>query len=82
MIGLLIFVREAPTGPVFGLFCAIAAIVMASQTISTYRRGFMYCGRTDRAYRAQDPKRFRLWLIIQTIFVVALASFSLYGFLA
>ena len=78
---LLVFAREAPTGPVFGVFCAVAAIVMASQTLSTYRRGFMYRGRSDRVYRSEDPKGFRRWLLVQSSFVVALTVFSVLAFL-
>jgi hypothetical protein len=73
--------RDAPTGPGFGMFCAIAALVMAYQTIHTYRNGYLYCGRTERVYRKDSPKRFKLWVVIQTSFVLFLAAFSVYGFL-
>ena len=78
---LLLFAREAPTGPVFGVFCAVGAIVMASQTVSTYRRGFMYRGRSDRVYRNKDPKGFQRWLFVQSGFVIALAALSVFAFL-
>ena len=81
MLGLLTQ-RDMPSGPIFGLFCAIAAIAMASQTINAYRNGFMYRGRTEKVYRKDNPTRFKLWLGIQTSFVLFLAAMSVYGFLS
>lgn len=73
--------RDMPSGPVFGLFCAIAAIAMAAQTYSSYRKGFMYCGPIQVVYRKDNPKGFRFWLVIQLGFVLILGAFSVYGFL-
>jgi hypothetical protein len=73
---------EMPSGPAFGLFCALAAIAMAFQTANAYRNGFMYCGRTEKAYRKDNPTRFKFWLVIQTLFVLFFVAMSVYGFLS
>jgi hypothetical protein len=79
---IMLTLREVPTGIFWGLFFAISAILMATQTIKSYRKRFMYCGRTERVYRDKNPVKFKIWCVIQTFFVVFLISFSLYAFLA
>ena len=74
--------RDMPSGPAFGLFCAIAAIAMAFQTVNSYRDGFMYCGRTEKVYRKDNPTKFKVWLVIQTSFVLFFVAMSVYGFLS
>jgi hypothetical protein len=74
--------REAPSGPAFGFFCAVGALVMAAQTVHTYRNGFMYCGFTEKVYRKDNPKKFNFWFGIQISFVLLLIAGSVYGFLS
>ena len=73
---------DMPSGPAFGLFCAIAAIAMAFQTINSYGNGYMYCGPTERVYRKDNPTKFKLWLVIQTSFIFFFVALSVYGFLS
>ena len=73
---------EVPMGIVAGLFFAIAAIAMAHQTFNSYREGFMYCGVTERIYKEQNPRKFKIWLVIQASFVLFLAAVATYAFLA
>ena len=72
---------EVPTGFVFGFFCAAGAIAIAYQTFNAYRNGYMYCGETEKVYRNQNPVKFKIWFVIQTFFVLFLASLSIYAFL-
>lgn len=73
--------RDMPSGPAFGLFCAVAAIALAGQTFYTYRNGFVYRGRSEKVYRNDEPKRFKRWLGIQASFVLFFAAMAVYGFL-
>ena len=70
-----------PAGPAIGFFCAVAAFAMLIYTIDNYRNGFMFCGRTERVYRKDNPKKFRLWLGLQIFGVLMLVAVSVYGFL-
>jgi len=74
--------REVPTGIIFGSFCAIAAVALATQTFNAYQNGFMYCGRTQKVYRKQNPIKFKIWFVMQTFGVLFLVAFSIYAFLA
>jgi hypothetical protein len=73
--------RDAPSGPGFGLFCAIAAIGMAAQTYITYRKGYVYSGRTQVVHRKDGLWKFRIWLCVHILFVIFLVAASIYGFL-
>lgn len=73
---------EMPSGPAFGLFCAVAAIAMGFQTVNSYRNGFMYCGLTEKVYRKDNSVKFKVWLMIQTSFVIFFVAMSVYGFLS
>lgn len=68
--------------PAIGFFCAVAAFVMLIYTIDNYRNGFMFCGRSERVYRKDNPKKFRLWLGLQILGVVMLVVVSVLNFLA
>ena len=74
--------QEMPSGPVFGLFCAIAAVAMAFQTLNAYRGGFMYRGRSEKVFRNEEPMKFKLWLTVQASFVLFFVAMSVYGFLS
>ncbi|HEY0048229.1 MAG TPA: hypothetical protein VGB68_03010 [Pyrinomonadaceae bacterium] len=73
--------RDFPAGLPAGSFFAGAAVLMAIQTAKSYRNGFMYCGVTEKVYRNQNPLKFKIWLAIQSTFVLLLAAFSLCSFL-
>lgn len=73
--------EEVPTGIVFGFGCAVGAIAMAHQTFNAYRKGYMYCGVTEKVYRNQNPVKFKTWFVTQTFFVLFLAALSIYAFL-
>ena len=73
--------REAPTGIIFGSFFAISAVALATQTFNAYQNGFMYCGRTAKVYRKQNPVKFKIWFAMQMLGVLFLAAFSIYAFL-
>lgn len=72
--------KGIPTGPVFVFFCAVGAVLMGMQTYQGYKEGWAYNGRTSRVYKAEEPRKFRVWLTIQTFFVIFLASLSVYAF--
>ena len=74
--------KGVPTGPVFGFFCAVGAVVMGMQTYQGYKEGWAYNGRTSRVYKVEQPRKYRLWLAVQIFFVIFLSSLSVYAFLA
>jgi hypothetical protein len=78
---LVILTEDAPSGPAFGLFFGVAAIGLAVQTCVTYRKGYMYCGRTEVVYRKDGRWKFRFWFGMQILFVFLLSAASVYGFL-
>jgi len=68
-------------GPIFGALFALFAIGMAAQTIYGFRRGFTYCGQTERIYKTASPKKFIFWVFIQSLLVIMLLFFSVIAFL-
>jgi hypothetical protein len=74
---MLLEMRQAPSGPVFGLFCAVSAVVMGIQTYKGWKGGWAYNGRTSRAYKKDSPKQFYLWFTLQVLMVIALAIFAI-----
>jgi len=58
-------------------FFLIAAVAMAGQTLYGQRRGWVYCSRTERAYRNRDPRRYGFWVGVQWCFVAALTATSI-----
>lgn len=82
MLAILFQAQGVPTGPIFGLFCAVAAVMMGMQTFQGFKEGWAYNGRTSRVYNAEQPLKYRVWLAVQIFFVVFLASLSIYAFIA
>jgi len=39
-------------------FCIVAVFVMAITHFYTYRKGYLYCGHTEKVYKKDEPKRF------------------------
>lgn len=74
--------REAPKGPCFGVFCAVAAVIMGMQTYDGYKAGYMYTGRTTKVYRDKNPLKFKIWFGIQSFFVIVLAVLSVVAFIS
>jgi hypothetical protein len=74
------FDKGKPHGPGFGLFCFIAALALAAQAHITYRKGYMYCGRTQVVYRKDHPKKFAFFVGMHLFCVIMLVGFSLFGF--
>ncbi len=72
--------KEFPTGPLIGTFFALSTIAIAMQTYKTYKAGYMYCGRTERAYRKDDIGSYRFWFAVQIGFSLMLAVFALLTF--
>ena len=73
--------EEVPTGIGWGIFWAIGAIAMAHQTFVSCRKGYMYCGVTEKVYRKHNPVKFKVWFVIQTISVLFFVTLSIYAFL-
>jgi hypothetical protein len=46
-----------------------------------YREGYMYCGRNDKVYRKDEPKRFMLWLALHTLVAVIMFAVIIYSML-
>ena len=59
---------------IYGSFFLVTATAMGIQTIRGAREGWAYCGRTERAYRKDDPRRYRFWLRVQWGFVAFFAA--------
>ncbi len=57
-------------GLVLGGFFLLVALAMAAQTYFTSRHGYMYSGVASRVYRTTDPRRYRLWAVVQCSFVL------------
>ena len=81
MSAILFETKDVPTGPVFGLFCLISAIVMGMQTYQSYKEGRVYNGRTSRVLKSEEPVKYRVWLSGQTLLVVLLTLFAVYAFI-
>lgn len=74
--------KGVPTGPVFGIFCAVGAVLMGMQTYQGFIEGWAYNGRTSRVYKSEEPRKYRFWLTAQIFFVIFLASLSVYALIA
>lgn len=72
--------KSVPTGPAFGVFCLIGAIVMGMQTYQGYKEGWAYNGRTSRVLKAEEPVKYRVWLSVQTLLVIFLTLCAVYAF--
>ncbi len=57
-------------GLVLGGVFLLVALAMAAQTYYSSRHGYVYSGVASRVYRADDPSRYRLWVLVQWSFVV------------
>lgn len=68
--------RDAPRGGVFGFFCLLAAVSLAAQAVYTYRRGYMYLGRTQKVYRTERPTAFRVAVLVHLGLVAVFAAFA------
>lgn len=47
----------------------------------SYRSGYMYCGRNDKVYRKDEPKRFMLWLAFHALCALAMFAVIIYAIL-
>lgn len=72
--------KGIPTGPVFGIFCAGAAVVMGMQTYRGLKEGWAYNGHTSRAFKKDEPGKFYFWISLQIGAVVFLAGMAIYNF--
>ena len=60
-------------GGVFGLF----AVVLLIQTLVTMRKGFVYCGPSERVYHKEDPHRYRFWRAVQFLMTALMVLIAL-----
>lgn len=74
--------KGVPTGPVFGVFCAGAAVLMGFQMFQGFREGWAYNGRTSRVYKKDQPTKYFIWLSVQMVFVIFLSAMAIYSFVA
>lgn len=66
------------------LFAAIllfAAVALAWQMRKTSSTGFIYSGRTEWIYKADEPRLYRLWFLVHLLFVATTAGWSAVAFL-
>lgn len=54
----------------------LAALGMAWQTIQGHRKGFMYCGTTERVHKREQPSKYRWFVLIQWALVLMLLLFA------
>jgi hypothetical protein len=60
----------------FGLPFLLVAIAMAGQTYFAYKRGYMFCGRTQIVEKKKELRKYRVWFCIQVSFVLILLAIS------
>jgi hypothetical protein len=64
-----------------------AAVWFLAAAIYTYRKGCTYAGRGSaggyhKISRAEDPKRFRLWLSLMVVLFMVFSGLAIRGFIA
>ena len=60
---------------VYGL---VVVFVMTIVHVYTYKNGFMWCGKDDKVYKKDEPKRFTFWLVTHTLILLGMLVVSVY----
>lgn len=64
----------------FGMPFLLMALALAGQTYFTYKRGYMFCGRTETVEKMKNPRKYRLWFSFQVTFSLIMLGFSTFPF--
>jgi hypothetical protein len=74
--------REIQTGLVAGFLFTVFAIVIGMQTFQNYQAGFMYWVQSEKIYRNQNPIKFFILFVLNSIATLVFISVAIYAFVA